>query len=383
MNGLQASHQGDTPVLKAQPLVSVVMPAHNAVRFIGEAIDSVLTQSLSDLELIVVNDGSTDDTCSAIPKSDPRVRVISRPNGGPSGARNLGLRHAAGTYIWHLDADDVLMPDALIEAVRELEACPSLSGVVGKWSVINQGGQETARPAHLWASINIPRKELFRQMLLRTLFPPSAALIRRIAIEHAGAWDEELWCAEDRDLWLRILQTGGTFRFSNHHWTKYRVHSTNATLNVQRLRSHTEQFLQKWFGPSAFAGPDHLNLRSTVACLGLIYVSRQARAAGRHTDAADVVDEAINHLRQADIDSESVCDILWEVARSEDEYKFLRALWPLAKPTVAEFCWKRLSGLVRTREYSQATRYLWEIGKHRPSFAIAKTARWLLRHKNL
>jgi glycosyltransferase involved in cell wall biosynthesis len=104
------------------PLVSVVIPAYNAARYLEEAVRSVLEQTITDLEVIVVNDGSTDDTSAVARRiADPRVRVIDRPNGGVSRARNTGIEAARGTYIALLDADDTMLPDNLEVKITALE----------------------------------------------------------------------------------------------------------------------------------------------------------------------------------------------------------------------------------------------------------------------
>jgi len=103
------------------PLISVIVPAYNAAPYIGEAVRSVLAQTCPDLELIVVNDGSTDDTGDVVRSiTDPRVLVIDRTNGGVSAARNTGLDSARGSFISFLDADDAMEPSNLSEKLEAL-----------------------------------------------------------------------------------------------------------------------------------------------------------------------------------------------------------------------------------------------------------------------
>lgn len=113
----------------AAPMVSVIMPAWNAMRYIHAAIDSVLSQSYRDLELIVINDGSSDGDYAALERIDPRVRVIDGPRGGVSRARNLGMEQARGRYLAFIDADDLWVPGKLKVQVDYLEAHPEV-GIV-------------------------------------------------------------------------------------------------------------------------------------------------------------------------------------------------------------------------------------------------------------
>jgi len=110
-----------------QPLVSVVIPAFNAVRFLTGSIPSVLAQTWTDFELIVVDDGSTDATAACVQAfDDPRIRLVSQTNRGLAGARNGGIREARGTYIAFLDADDLWHPEKLARHVAHLQSQPGV-----------------------------------------------------------------------------------------------------------------------------------------------------------------------------------------------------------------------------------------------------------------
>ena len=115
-----------------EPLVSIIMPAYNAEKYIGEAIRSVLTQKYSNWELLIVNDGSTDGTDKVIASiNDPRIRVFNKANGGIGSARNVALDHMHGEFMCGLDADDVLPPESLSSRVPLLVADPTLDIVDG------------------------------------------------------------------------------------------------------------------------------------------------------------------------------------------------------------------------------------------------------------
>src|SRR5918995_6791294 len=112
-------------------LVTVVIPCYNQAHFLGEAIESVLSQSYKRFEIVVVDDGSTDDT-SEVATRYPRVRCIRQENRGLAGARNTGIRHCQGEYVVFLDADDRLLPEALEAGVREPGAHPEGAFVSGR-----------------------------------------------------------------------------------------------------------------------------------------------------------------------------------------------------------------------------------------------------------
>lgn len=115
------------------PLVSIIMPAYNAQRYIGEAIGSVLAQTYPEWELIIVNDGSTDRTTDIIQGyPDPRIHVIHKTNGGIGSARNTALEHVKGEFICGLDADDILTPDSLLARVRIFQENPGVDMVDGR-----------------------------------------------------------------------------------------------------------------------------------------------------------------------------------------------------------------------------------------------------------
>src|ERR671913_400837 len=129
--------------------VSVVIPCYNQAHFLGEAIDSVLSQSYTDFEVIVVDDGSQDDTqgvASTYVDEDPRVRLVSQENRGLAGARNRGLAESRGEYVVFLDSDDRLAEAALEVGVRELEANPDCAFVSGQYRAIAVDGSHLWRP---------------------------------------------------------------------------------------------------------------------------------------------------------------------------------------------------------------------------------------------
>lgn len=193
--------------------VSVVMAAYNAALYIDEAIRSVVAQSTPDWELIVVDDGSRDDTV-AIARSyadDPRIRVVVRSeNGGPAQARHDGTLMARYAYISYLDADDRLRPDTLQVLGDALIAAPAAVLAYGDFVRINARGRQFG--LHRYArGRNRPTGDVLRAFLRNNHMPNGGcAVIRRDAILASNCWNSALICAEDWVAWT-MLATCGDF----------------------------------------------------------------------------------------------------------------------------------------------------------------------------
>jgi glycosyltransferase involved in cell wall biosynthesis len=197
-----------------EPTFSVVMPAHNTGAFIEAGIRSVLLQSRGDLELVVVDDGSTDDTAERVRAflRDPRVRLIEQPNRGPSAARNAGVAAAAGEYVTMLDSDDILLPHYLEIMAAALEGEPSAGfAYTEAWVLDEETGRvrRTTMMAYQHPPTPPPADAatFFRVLLDRNFVCPTATA-RRTALEQVGGFDERLWRGEDWELWLRIANAG-------------------------------------------------------------------------------------------------------------------------------------------------------------------------------
>lgn len=190
----------------ARPLVSVVVPAYNAAWSLDETLASICAQTYTDIEILVVDDGSTDATAEVVTawtRRDPRVRLIRKPNGGVASARNRGVQEARGTYVAPIDSDDLWAPDNLERQVAALEAagpeaCLSFARTV---CVDRQGRPLPADPPK-------PPQTDFRGLLLRNAVANgSAAVFRRDRLIEAGGYDEGLRAAggQGAEDWKLIL----------------------------------------------------------------------------------------------------------------------------------------------------------------------------------
>jgi glycosyltransferase involved in cell wall biosynthesis len=186
-------------VRSKSPEVSVILPTYNRAWILKEAIDSVLAQDFKDFELIVVDDGSTDDTGQILDSYDQDLMVLHQSNRGVSAARNRGIDAAAGRLIAFLDSDDLWLPRKLTTQVNFFNSNPA--------AVINQTEE-------IWIRNGIrvnPRTRhhkfsgmIFEKSLALCLVSPSAVMMKRSLFEEVGLFDEDLPACEDYDLWLRI-----------------------------------------------------------------------------------------------------------------------------------------------------------------------------------
>lgn len=229
-----------------QDKISIIMPCFNVSAHISESVGSALGQTFYNIELIIVNDGSTDKTLQILHRiSDPRLKIISQQNRGVSAARNRGLAEATGDYIAFLDSDDAWSPDCLKKLYNALQSEPEAVLAYCGW-------QNVGLPGGRGEPYVPPDYESHQKLesLLRTCpWPIHAALTRRSAIEAAGGFDEHFSNAEDYGLWLRITLFNRIVRVPEvlafYHFHEGHQASKN---RAQAARNHwliQQEFLQK------------------------------------------------------------------------------------------------------------------------------------------
>ena len=204
--------------------VSIVIPCYNHARFLADAIESALHQTLQPVEVIVVDDGST-DASSGIVERYPGVTLLRQPNKGLSAARNAGLSVANGNVIIFLDADDRLWPQAAQVAAEVFEAHPAAAMIFGRCQVVDEVG----RP-HITNS-TIAGQHSYEDLLRdNSIWTPAVAAFRRSVLDIVGGFDENNSPVADYDLYLRISRD---FQVVSHEATvaDYRQHSHNMSGN--------------------------------------------------------------------------------------------------------------------------------------------------------
>lgn len=225
-------------MIRVKQTISVVMPSYNAGAYIAQAIESVFAQTLADWELIIVDDGSTDDTSERVLKylGDPRVAYVRKTNGGQASARNLGIRMAKSDVIALLDADDFWHPTKLEKQIAVFENYPEV-GVCGTaLTIVSADG----------LSINNVRTEGFHgkpfpSILFGTLADMTTALIRRDVFDRVGFFDEKLIIAPDSEFWLRA---GRFFHFHTIPEPLAFYRTGHANISGSRSVERRKQFLK-------------------------------------------------------------------------------------------------------------------------------------------
>jgi glycosyltransferase involved in cell wall biosynthesis len=217
------------------PEVSVVMPAYNAARYIAAALRSLLDQSGVSLEIVVVDDGSIDETpqiVAVLAAADPRVRLIGGEHRGVSVARNTGLAAARADLITFLDADDICPPGKVARQVAVLRADPACEVVHGEILMFEALGADLA-------PLPGSRSERLMGVIL------GAATFRRAVFERYGSFDTGMIQSEDMDLYLRLIEADARIRFESEIGVLYRRHLTNITNNLEEARREMLHALQK------------------------------------------------------------------------------------------------------------------------------------------
>lgn len=226
----------------ATPAVSVLVPLYQSEPWIGAALDSALAQTMGDLEVIVVDDGSTDGgsgIARAYSERDARVRYLRQENAGLPGARNTGLEAATGEYIAFLDADDLWLPDKL---ERQLAAVGD--GVLyGDAFVMYDEGKPTSDRLH--DTVLPARGDIFDTLVLYNAVPVLTALLPRTLLERFGGFDATQRQVEDWDLWLRMSAAGVPFDYLPEPVAIYRARTTSLSRNVIVVSSYRVRALRK------------------------------------------------------------------------------------------------------------------------------------------
>lgn len=185
------------------PTVSVIIAAYNYGHYLPQALDSALAQSFTDLEILVVDDGSTDDTAEVIERyaHDPRMRYVRREHAGQPATKNAGIRASRGRWIAFLDADDAWLTDKLARQLAAAGDDPRTGVVYCDFAPIDAEGHLLAT-----ATRTLPRGEVLDEMFLRNFVCFSSAMVRREVFDRIGMFDESIPLAIDYDLWLRAAR---------------------------------------------------------------------------------------------------------------------------------------------------------------------------------
>jgi glycosyltransferase involved in cell wall biosynthesis len=210
------------------PLVSVLIPCFNAGAFLKETIASALGQTHSNLEIILVDDGSSDESLAIARGFEPRIRVLTGPQRGASAARDLATRESSGEFLQYLDADDLLLPEAVASRVQRLQES---SGDVAcaDWRRLIQTGEDGWEKGKLEIADYHQFSDSPDLAVLNGFWaPPAALLYRRSAVERTGGWNPTLPVIQDVRFLFDVAYMGGTFVHVSGESAHYRQHSAGS-----------------------------------------------------------------------------------------------------------------------------------------------------------
>jgi glycosyltransferase involved in cell wall biosynthesis len=208
-----------------EPLVSVIVPAYEGERFLGEALDSVRAQTYANVETIVVDDGSP-DACAEIAEARGDVRLLREPHGGVAAARNAGLRAAGGELIAFIDQDDEWLPERLARGVAAMAARPELAIVMSHLEILLlPGARLPAWMNQQWLTEPIPG------------FIPSTWLARRSAFDQVGDFDTSYVTGCDTDWLARMKGAGLIAELLPEALVRWRIHGANGSYDLEVMQS--------------------------------------------------------------------------------------------------------------------------------------------------
>jgi glycosyltransferase involved in cell wall biosynthesis len=271
------------------PEVSVVIPSYNSSRFLGQALDSVLAQTFRDYEVIVVDDGSSDDTSEVLRRYANAVRSLHQPNQGVAVARNNGIVASAGRYVALLDADDTWLPSKLALQLDALRARPGSRACTTEHQLVDVD-------LHEIGDVKPRRSGISLETLLlegNVLGCPSSMLCERELLLSTGGFDPDQSQCADWDMWLRLLRVADVVKLPEP-LVNYRWHGSNMSSRPELLERDSVRVLQKAFDsglPPAVARRRRRAFANNYAVLaGCYFQARRWREFGRCSARALLLD---------------------------------------------------------------------------------------------
>ena len=232
----------------SNPLISVVIPTYNSAEFLVQALNSVLNQTYTNYEIIVIDDGSTDNTSQAIESYRSQIKYFYQDNQGVAAARNKGMELARGEFVAFLDADDLFLPQKLRQQIATFTANPDAGMVISGWHLTNAQGEITA-DIELWHSL--PQLDLKTWLYWKPVLP-SATMIRRHWLKKAGGFPSATIPVEDVEYFLKLVLQGCQAVWCPHIGTIYRQVNPNSLCRNTLKRVESLKLLHQRF----FAQPD-------------------------------------------------------------------------------------------------------------------------------
>ena len=233
------------------PKVSIIIPTYNHKRYIRESVGSALSQTYPNIEVLVVDDGSTDQTLAVLVENAylPRINYIYKPNGGTSSALNTGIARATGKYISWLSADDVFRPEKITRQVAKMESEPSLGLIYSSFAAIDGLGKIQYE---VHSQYYEDKKEMVIKLAEGCFINGSTVMMRKSALDKVGKFDETLPQAHDHDLWFRFIHDY-PIGFQDEILIEYRWHGENMSqhpdkASEERVKIRAKKLFPEWLG---------------------------------------------------------------------------------------------------------------------------------------
>ena len=189
-----------------QELVTVIIPTYNRANYLVQSLESVLAQTYGNLEVIVVNDGSTDETKATLEPYRNRMSYFEKTNGGKSSALNLGLKHISGEYVWIFDDDDIAHPELVKSHMAIFDSQPEVGFVYSGYAFFE--GEDANNVIETVEAPALPEGEMVGSLLTGNFISGVSVLVRKGCYDRVGWYDERLIRAQDYDMWIRLARAG-------------------------------------------------------------------------------------------------------------------------------------------------------------------------------
>lgn len=272
---------------REMPKIAVIIPAYNQSRYLGYAIQSVLEQTFSDWEAVIVDDGSSDETRSvALSFHDPRLRYIYQENRGLSAARNAGIHNTTAPYLCFLDSDDMFLPGKLASQLAVLESSPEVGLVAGQAVPVDENGKFIGK------IMDTPLPEQAELLVLENPLHVGSVLLERRWQEKAGFFDESLHSYEDWDMWLRLAILGCRMHYVNQPVSHYRFHMAQMTRIGAQMTTANFAVLDKLYSNHDL-GPGWMDLHDSAYSQAHLRAAAQSYLGRQNVYAKSSIEEAV------------------------------------------------------------------------------------------
>lgn len=360
------------------PRVSVIIPTYNRAEMLKQAIESVLAQTFRDFEIVVVDDGSTDNTHHMLATYPDCVHYIYQENQERSAARNRGVASSTGEYLVFLDSDDLLLPNMLELLVAALDCQLEVGLMAGGYQYINENG-EVLRQVRPWLTSSTITLEI---LLFYGLVPINSVIVRRYWVEKVRGFNPTLRAAEDMDFWYRLSLAGCCMAWERSIVCQYRIHESNSINNIKRHYAAYFAVLDDLFARSDIP-IDILKRKQEIYTQVRLRETGQLFAGGELEDARALLKNALMLDPMLSEDHECLTNAIVDWQKSvwvRDPSQFLETVFEYFPPEIASAKFrKHILSSCRKSNFNDAYNYhdddvvreFWiEIAKREPAWLL-------------